>query len=1063
MIDLLRIYEFRDLPLERFLGGQYEGKTIGTVLFEDGSIGFGVKINGKNILNYSDEDLYQYYQSIVGFLNKSILNFSTKVTSATYQFIYIPEFNYDDFIKRILNTNFFETSRENEEAYFNTVNEKIDEIKATLNEFQLFLNTKEYVNSLDEKEIKKLKQDIVRLKNDYEVLLKNFITSSMSIKYLRKFYEALNLRTVELLKSSILGIVRRHRYYLYCRYFPNYKDLNLNFSSVKENVEDIIFSEEESINQYVMNMFTNIVNHAMFLSNSLPFGGIILTIDELVNTMFRYMGMPSLSFNNATPLARLFPYEMDINKDALIIKDVPNSPVPVYDRYGKIVSKQDTELSDIVINMFSVSSLPDPGTANIATSVDYLAGIQGDYSINWNFFRELRRDSRKRINANYMVFKFVTEIPILSKRLFSEESIEIKKRMFKFATYNLEMGELGDFFMLSNHLVLRRAVPSSERVELEKLYSARLGIENDGNKKAKIEQNPDFKKDLNKLYNDPRVAIVNTDFFRKLGGGVTAIREKDSVPAIMFSSAFPTSFRGWKYLERYMPLYAPSLGALLPFHEEPEGMSKCGLLLETPTGLYNHNHFALAGAKNFVISGGTGSGKTFFEVNRLINMFRNGARLIFIDRGAALYRAVQFLNGQNIKLRMFSKSELIKDKLNPFVIAEKSVHENEEDFSEYIQAIREFLVTLLCSICSLEDNNIAIRCFTQLIDDELLNNPDKHKVRTDYGTSSQITFTDIYSYLYNKRSDQSFSELLSNDNVLSAIKNFTKDGLYGSLFDGIVTKPLIVSPAVCIDFEGLESEKVAQVALAIVNSYIWNIVLGTGGFIPELGKSYHQTNVDFDEVWATLKSKIGQVTIETGARTFRKHGAGLGLLTQSAADIGNSPIRDAIISNVQHVFAMAAKEGDVQNFKSVFGFTDTELKIVQNLKYKYGVYNELYYKCLDNVNRHLSTKLRLRPLPLTYAIVSSDPNDRALMDRLKEKFVLEVKDGDNIAYMKSVLLFAKVFPHGVEAYPRYQEIMSRIGNDLFKFLDNVLEEHKIKLNNFVLEDELYNIRLDNKL
>jgi hypothetical protein len=149
------------------------------------------------------------------------------------------------------------------------------------------------------------------------------------------------------------------------------------------------------------------------------------------------MGMPSLSFNNATPLSRLFPYEMDINKDSLIIKDVPNSPVPIYDRYGKIVSKTQTDLSDIVINMFSVSSLPDPGTANIATSVDYLAGIQGDYSINWNFYRELRKDSRKRISANYMVFKFVTEIPILSKRLFSEESIEIKRRMFKFATYNL--------------------------------------------------------------------------------------------------------------------------------------------------------------------------------------------------------------------------------------------------------------------------------------------------------------------------------------------------------------------------------------------------------------------------------------------------------------------------------------------------------------------------------------------------------------------------------------------------------------------------------------------------
>lgn len=1060
MIDLLNIHEFRDIPLEKFLGPVYENRYLGVIVFNDGSVGFGVEANGSNVLNYSGDELYDYYQKIVGFINKSILHFTKKGNAATYQYIYIPNFNYDDFIKRILSTNFFKTAKENEEAYFNTINEQIKDITSKLEEIKCFLNSPEYLKDISEKEKKGLKKEVVLLQDNYQKLLQNFVSSSMSIKYLEKFYEALNLRTVELMQNKILGNVKRHTYYLFCRYFPDYKNMNMKFVDVKSNMEDLIYVEEQNINQFVYNMMGGIVNHAIFLTNSLPFEGRVLNTEALTATMCRYLGLPAVSYNNNTPISRLFPYEMDINKDSIIIKDVPNSPVPMYDRYGKIITNRENELNDVILNLFSVTSLPDPGTADIATSIEYLAGIQGDYSINWNFYRELRKDSRRRIATNQRVFNFVSEIPILSKRLFSEESIEIKRRMFKFAVYNLEMGELGDFFMLTNHLILRKAVPSEERTKLEETYKYVIDTNNGG---SDVKENKsELKKELSKLYFDSRISNVNTDYFRKLGGGVTAIREKDSMPAILFASAYPLSFYGWGLLERYMPLYAPSLGALLPFHREPEGMQDCGLLLETPTGLYNHNHFSLPGAKNFVISGATGSGKTFFEVNRLINMFRNGARMIFIDRGAALYRAVQFLNGQNIKLRMVSRSELVKDKLNPFVLAEKSVYEKEEDYDEYLQSIREFLVTLLCSICSMENDNLAIRYFTQLIDDELIKNFEKHKIRTKFGNSAQITFTDILNYLTGKTKEPGFSELLSNGNVLAAIKNFTKEGLYGALFDGIVEKPLIVSPAVCIDFEGLESEKVSQVALAIINSYIWNIVLGTGGFIPELGKSYRQTNVDFDEVWATLKSKIGQVTIETGARTFRKHGAGLGLLTQSAADIGNSPIKDAIVANIQHVFAMNAKEGDVQNFKTVFGFTDTELKIVQGLRYKYGVYNELYYKCLDNINKHLSTRLRLRPLPLTYAIVSSDPNDRSIMNRLKEMFVEKYNNAENIGYMKSVLFFSKVFPNGVQAYPRYQEVMAKVGNDIFKFLDYIIEEKNYKLEQLSLEEELYNIGIGNE-
>jgi hypothetical protein len=1049
VIDLFKLRDLKNIPLDKFLGNDYKERSIGFYFFADGSIGFIIEVNGDNLYNYSDDDLYAYYQKVVFFLNKTFLQKAKKGVGATYQFIYTPEFNYDDFIKRIMKTNFFKFNEESYSKYKSDINSKITDITNTLSDLEIFINDNSQLFSDSEK--KEFKKEIVKLKFEYNEILKNMISSSSSIKYLEKFFDALNLRTVELMQQRMLGRVKRHKYYLTCRYYPDYKNMNLKTSDIKDSVDDIINYEDKEINKFVFTLFSNVVNHAIFLNSSLPFGGRILNLQAGVNFLYRYMGMPPLMHNSESVLSRLFPYEMDIDADRIIVYDVPNSPVPFYDKFGDVITKNDGELSDIVLNLFSASSLPDPGTANISTGVSFL-DYKGDYSVTWSIFREHRLDTRKRINTNKRVFNFLTDIPFFSKRLFTEEGLQIKQRMFKFAMYNLEMGELGDFYQVAIHLLLRKAVQKSE---VEKIRTSFKDIEN--NKGSNVYQKEDIKKELKEVYTDSRVFTVNTDYFRKIGGGITAISERDSTNTLMFMSAYPLSFYGHSLLERYLPVYSTSLAATMPFHKEPEGMATAGLLLETPTGLYNHNHFALPGAKNFVTIGATGSGKTFFEVNRLISMFKNGARLIFVDRGAALYRAVKFLNGQNIKLRMTSKSEFIKDKLNPFVIAEKNIYDSPEDYDEYLQQIREFLVTLLCSIAGMETDNIAIRYFTELIDDELIHGFERNLIKTPFGNSAQITFTNIYDYLDKRKSESGWSEFLANGAVLSSVRNFTKHGLYGALFDGLVEKPLIVSPAVAIDFEGLESEKVSQVALAIVNSYIWNVVLGTGGFVPELGKSFRQTNVDFDEVWATLKSKIGQITLETGARTFRKHGAGLGLLSQSAADIGESPISSAILANIQHIFAMSAKEGDIMNYKKYFGFSDNELVIIQRLRYQYGLYNELYYKCLDIQNKHLTTKLRLRPLPLTYAIVSSDPTDKVTMEYLSNKFMDICKDSENIAYMKSVLVFSRIFPNGVEAYPRYQEIISKVGNNLQEFINIIIEENHIKFNEINLENELFNI------
>jgi conjugal transfer ATP-binding protein TraC len=810
-----------------------------------------------------------------------------------------------------------------------------------------------------------------------------------------------------------------------------------------------------------------VITHALAVKNSLPYGGELLNANGTVAMMYRYLGLPPMEYNSLTPLTRLFPYNMELFQDKIIIHDVESPEMPVFDVNGKMINhKLKNKSCDIMLKGYSLTSLPDPGKANFMLPTDFLARLKGDYSITWSIYRESRQTTRKRLNANRRTFEFLVDVPFLGKRLFSEDAIEIKKKMFKFADVNAQLGSFGDLYRVATHVLLRKAIPHEHIAEqyayLRKEDTNLRGLNITEKPKEYVDKAKQDSELRDIIYKDDRTFTIQTDYFRKIGGGISAIEEKDSLPEIFFNSMYPFSFKGWDLLERYQPLYSASLGAFLPFYNEPEGVSEPGLILETYSGVYNLNHFALPGAKNYAVIGATGSGKTFFQVNRNIVGYGKGTRIIFVDRGGALFRAVKFLNGQNIKLRMSYDYDSIKDKLNPFVLASPDVFSRKDDYDEYKQSIREFMVTLLCSICQRENDNIAIRYFTTMLDDMIFKDFNKNKVISEATgeASAQVTFSDIYKYLYEKKNETGWSELLSNDTVLSSISLYTKGQLYGSLFDGLVRKPLITSPAVAIDFEGLESDNVAQVSLAIINSYIWNVVLGTGGFIPALNKKFRFTDIALDEVWGTLKTNLGQKVIEVGMRTLRKHGAGMGILTQTASDIGNSPIKDAILNNIQNLYVLSSNEADVINYKNIFNFNDIELAQIKNLKSDFGYYNDIYYKYLGNSFKHLSTFVKLRPIPLSYAIVTSDADDKTVMNYLQEEFVNECGDSENISYMKAVLLFSKLFPNSVRRYPKYAEIMNKKGNNLIQFTKSVLTDINFNFKEFNLEKELLDINLN---
>ena len=1095
MLDLFNIADAKDIRMRLFIGENkpsMSNRRVGLVFFKDGSIGACVNVKGSYMPVQDPTDISESYKNFMEFFEKTILE-KNQYEGAVYQYIYTPDFNYDDFEKDILSSNFFKTDEQSKDIYLEKINKKVDKIKKYIEDLKILLKNSEYYNNVEKSELKK---ELIKQKDEYENMLQNFISSSLSIEYLEKFFDALNMRTVELIRNKMRGRVRRHKYYLFIRFYPDYKSFNLNRNTVIEDLQANLFEEEQMISEETYQIVNSLISHYAQIIESLPFGGNIMSMDDIAHIMCRFLGISPHSFSGTDFISRQFPYPMSFDKDKIVIKNVPNSPVPAYDKHNNMINdKLKHNISDVVLTGHSITSLPDPGRVDLSLPIDFLANMTGDYSIVWSFYREPRKETRKKINANRRLFDIITDIPILGKKLFSPEAKELKRSLFEMVSLNAEMNFFGDLFKVATHVVLRKAVPLEEKKEAYIRYNSdnkrrinktrEIYKEWENNKQNEsnidfyiaenfeeyIEENfPDeiSKKNFEKLiYSDDRNYSIHYSYFKKIGSGVTAIREKDNFPDIFLKSMFPLSFTGWRLLERYVSMYSISLAAYIPTYVEPEGMNAPGLILETGSGLYKHNHFALDIPKHYLIIGGTGSGKTFTEVNRLMNLFSQGARLIFVDRGGALFRAVKFLNGQNIKLRMTKDPSLIKYKLNPFVISPNDGSQKQIDYDEYLQSIRMFLVTLLCSIVGRNDH-IAKRCFAQLIDEELIDSKgiQKNTVKAkDTGKETvQITFTDIYSYLNKKKIDgkqnggNEWNSLLDDGQVLSAISNYTKNSLYGSLFDGVVEESFIHSPVAAIDFEGLESEEISEIALAIINTYLWNIVRGAGGFVPSLNKKYTQTDIAFDEVWSLLQTEMGRQVLKVGARTLRKHGAGMGMLTQSAADINNSPIRDDLVANMMHLYALKSTEGDIPNYEKAFGLKQYELDIIGSLTSKMGVYNEIYYKCFENTHKHYNGVLKLRPVPLTYAIVTSDKKDKEVIELYQNEFS-DNGDNDNISYMKAVLLFSRLFPGGIATYPHYAELMAKKGNNIYEFAMEVAKEHSVDFRSFDLNKELMHMNI----
>lgn len=120
-----------------------------------------------------------------------------------------------------------------------------------------------------------------------------------------------------------------------------------------------------------------------------------------------------------------------------------------------------------------------------------------------------------------------------------------------------------------------------------------------------------------------------------------------------------------------------------------------------------------------------------------------------------------------------------------------------------------------------------------------------------------------------------------------------------------------------------------------------------------------------DEAWRMLKSKQEANYVEGFARTFRKRNGALILITQSVAELKNSPEGKAVLANTSFRYILKTENIVVEETCKLFGLNESEKEVIANAKPGQGilVWGDKHYK----VNIFVD--------PKTHELITTNPEE----------------------------------------------------------------------------------------
>lgn len=318
----------------------------------------------------------------------------------------------------------------------------------------------------------------------------------------------------------------------------------------------------------------------------------------------------------------------------------------------------------------------------------------------------------------------------------------------------------------------------------------------------------------------------------------------------------------------------------VPIQGEYGGTASPGMLLIGRRGqLLNWNPFDnKAGNYNCVVVGRSGSGKSVFMQELLLNGLSTGAKVFILDVGRSFEKMCDLLEGQKIE---FSKDSDIC--LNPFSSINPEMDEEERETSiNFLKAIIACMAAPNQGTSDLE-NTLIERAIVETLEK-------KH---------NHATITDVSEWLKNQEEED-------GKKLGIMLTPYTNKGIYRKYFEGECNIDFH-NPMVLIELEELKNKKDFQAVVL----QIFIMTIANKAFMGDRKTPFY---ICIDEAWDLLRGKQTGVFIETLARRLRKYNGSLVIGTQSIDDFFSTPGANAAYENSDWMCLLAQKKSSIARF-----------------------------------------------------------------------------------------------------------------------------------------------------
>jgi conjugal transfer ATP-binding protein TraC len=445
--------------------------------------------------------------------------------------------------------------------------------------------------------------------------------------------------------------------------------------------------------------------------------------------------------------------------------------------------------------------------------------------------------------------------------------------------------------------------------------------------------------------------------------GIEAMEETLASFDIFSEIAIPHA----KTTERTKRIKSSNLCDLLPVYGPWKGHSEPKILLRSRLGsLMSFNPFSSdLGNFNQIVSGGSGSGKSYLTNLLMMQMFKDNPKVFIIDIGGSYEKLCNNFKGQYIHLGVDTKLSI-----NPFDLAVGETAPTSQKI--------KFLLSLV-EIMTKENEQAQLGKLEKSLIESA--------IEEVYQTSKAPRLSDLKNILLN----HSEKSLVRIGKILNS---WCGNSAYGKFVDQPTTLQLN-SNIVSFDLKGMDDyEDLQSACLFIITDYVWREV--------QRDRSKMKFLV-FDECWKLMENDSAQVFISEVFRTFRKYMASVIAISQNMDDFAKSKIASAILPNSSVKWVLKQKGSDFERLKDILGLNPNEVQLIQSLSQERGVYSEAFLMAEDN-----KSVVLIESSPLEYWLATTDGRDLGKIQEYKVKH----PDFDELSLLKKL---AQDFPIGFAA------------------------------------------------